>query len=99
MVSVSERVELPCNTSGTPPPTVTWTRDRRRINYRDDRFTQRDDGTLVIQNIEDRDQGVYVCTAENAVGKDSQSRLLRVQGKTLLIFAGFSDLEPNGTNL
>ncbi|XP_012942941.1 hemicentin-1 [Aplysia californica] len=79
VVSVGERVELPCVTSGSPAPTVTWTRDRRRIDFRDAKYILQSDGTLVIQEIQADDTGNYVCTAENNVGKDSQSRLLRVQ--------------------
>ncbi|GFO01498.1 hemicentin-1-like, partial [Plakobranchus ocellatus] len=79
VVSVGESVTLPCTTSGNPKPRIIWTRNRRRIDDRDPRYTIRQDGGLTLETITPQDTGNYVCTAENSVGKDSQSRLVRVQ--------------------
>ena len=52
VVSVGERVELPCIVTGSPQPSISWTKDRRRIDMRDARFIQQPDGNFVIRQIE-----------------------------------------------
>ncbi|XP_059151468.1 hemicentin-1-like [Physella acuta] len=78
-VSVGSNVALPCKTTGIPTPTINWTKDRRRIDFRSPKFKVEQDGRLFISNISAEDTGDYVCTAENSAGTDSQSRLVRVQ--------------------
>ncbi|KAH9500753.1 Hemicentin-1, partial [Bulinus truncatus] len=79
IVSVGERVTLPCKVSGSPAPTITWTKDRRRIDFRQAKYRIETSGGLLIDGISADDSGEYVCTADSDVGSDSQSRLLRVK--------------------
>ncbi|KAI8779431.1 hemicentin-1, partial [Biomphalaria glabrata] len=79
IVSVGERVTLPCKASGSPVPTILWTKDRRRIDPRIARIRVEPSGSLTIESITGDDTGEYTCTAESDVGTDSQSRLLRVK--------------------
>ncbi|KAK7094973.1 hypothetical protein V1264_006443 [Littorina saxatilis] len=85
VASVGDRTVLPCVTSGSPTPTITWHFDRRRINPRDPKYTIMEDGSLVINNVQEGDTGSYLCSAENDAGRDSQGRLLRVQVPPRLI--------------
>ncbi|KAK6167247.1 hypothetical protein SNE40_021325 [Patella caerulea] len=77
--TVGDRIELPCDVEGNPKPWIDWSRDGRRIDTREARFSILDNGSLVISDIQEDDTGRYVCSASNVAGRDSQSRLLRVQ--------------------
>ncbi|PVD21525.1 hypothetical protein C0Q70_17323 [Pomacea canaliculata] len=79
VASVGDRTVLPCVTTGNPLPTITWSFDRRPIDPRNSRYTVMEDGSLVINSVQEDDTGSYVCSAVNEVGRDSQSHLLRVQ--------------------
>jgi hypothetical protein len=52
IASVGDHTILPCVTSGVPTPDITWYFDRRRINPRDPKYRQREDGSLVITSVE-----------------------------------------------
>ena len=68
-------ISLECDVGGDPEPVFTWTReDGRRIE------TARTD-TLRLRKVMSDDEGVYQCTAENAVGSVSGSVSLIVHGE------------------
>ncbi|XP_067662288.1 hemicentin-1-like isoform X1 [Haliotis asinina] len=79
VVTVGDRATLPCEAGGRPAPRISWTRDGSWISSRDPKYTLTDEGSLIIERVEAEDTGSYVCTADNTAGRDSQSRLLRVQ--------------------
>lgn len=85
VVSVGDKMTLPCATSGNPKPSITWYYERRRIDPRDPKYTVMEDGSLVINSVQEEDTGSYVCSAQNIAGRDSQGRLLRVQVPPRLI--------------
>ncbi|KAL8608110.1 hypothetical protein ACOMHN_016565 [Nucella lapillus] len=85
IATVGDRTVIPCVSSGTPTPIITWYYDRRRINPRDPKYTMMEDGSLVINNVQERHIGSYICSAQNIAGRDSQGRLLRVQVPPRLI--------------
>ncbi|XP_014358826.2 hemicentin-1 isoform X2 [Papilio machaon] len=62
---------LPCEAKGNPKPTIIWTKDELRIPSGTYWHDIKDDGTLVIKNVDDITQGRYVCIAENSLGTDT----------------------------
>ncbi|KAK6168335.1 hypothetical protein SNE40_020892 [Patella caerulea] len=59
-------VELKCQATGDPKPTLEWRKEDGRIPY--GRARQLNDGTLRIEKVEASDDGTYVCVAENDAG-------------------------------
>ncbi|XP_022252996.1 Down syndrome cell adhesion molecule-like protein Dscam2 isoform X3 [Limulus polyphemus] len=69
-----ERVAIDCIAEGYPQPRISWKRplgsqlnDFREVypNYRTQVFSN---GTLMIQDLEDSDNGHYLCQASNGIG-------------------------------
>ena len=64
---------LPCNTfnkngffiraRGSPQPSITWLKDGHAMV--DPRFDIRPDGSLVVQNVTNNDEGTFLCVADN----------------------------------
>lgn len=76
--------QLHCVALGVPKPQVTWempdhsllsTGSEGRTYRREVLYPQ---GTLVIQNPQTSDSGIYKCTARNALGSDSATTYIRV---------------------
>ncbi|CAH2979360.1 unnamed protein product [Chilo suppressalis] len=63
---------IPCRATGNPKPEITWTRNGLNIAAGTEWYDIKDDGTLVIKNIDEMSGGIYVCKATNKVGEDSQ---------------------------
>ncbi|MGH0158162.1 UNVERIFIED_CONTAM: hypothetical protein FKN15_035156 [Acipenser sinensis] len=66
---------VPCEASGNPIPTITWTKVSSGTTLtmkakRGNRFEVFKNGTLSIQNVNVQDRGQYLCTAENQHGSD-----------------------------
>ncbi|XP_043926194.1 peroxidasin homolog isoform X2 [Protopterus annectens] len=63
-------VYFPCRAEGSPKPEIIWLRNNNEISMKDDsRLNLLEDGTLMIQNTRETDQGVYQCMAKNAAGE------------------------------
>ncbi|XP_048738673.2 neuroglian-like isoform X2 [Ostrea edulis] len=66
-----ESVKLPCRADGVPRPTYRWKRNGIDLNPsgNDNRFVQlSDEGTIVINAPEDKDEGIFQCIADNNFG-------------------------------
>nr|XP_012807460.2 hemicentin-2 [Jaculus jaculus] len=83
-------VSLPCNASGVPAPTITWTKETTTLTTRG-HYNMGRDGTLVISRPSPRDAGAYICTATNAVGFSSQEMRLSVNSKPTIKTNGSQD--------
>ncbi|KAK3104524.1 hypothetical protein FSP39_004009 [Pinctada imbricata] len=79
-VNVGERVEMECVVSGTPKPTVKWSRLDGPLPV----SSTVNDVYLVIPQVRLEDAGTYVCTAENVVGIDEQRVNLFVRARPII---------------
>lgn len=76
-------VVFPCDTTGDPPPQVTWQRNGRNI-YTNGHSSYKilDSGSLQLENVGPADYGMYHCTAKNEKGTvSSDTAHLQVEGK------------------
>lgn len=72
-----QKVELHCRANGHPFPTIQWDKDSVMDGFTSDRFSVNRNGTLIIENVQQADQGFYGCTAGNAGGfKRAEFRLV-----------------------
>uniref|UniRef100_A0A8C2DB68 receptor protein-tyrosine kinase n=1 Tax=Cyprinus carpio TaxID=7962 RepID=A0A8C2DB68_CYPCA len=71
-VNVSESTTLVCEVSGTPTPTVVWTKDNQTVMEGSGVILKRSNRVLTIQRVKKEDSGLYICTACNQQGCDSQ---------------------------
>ena len=74
---------LPCATSGTPKPIITWFRGEEEL----DSGAVQTDGRLAINvtaNEAARDSTVYYCVATNMVGPDS-STTARLRSRDVIV--------------
>ena len=55
-INEGDRLQLTCNASGRPTPTITWTKDGNQLSK-----------TVDIQKCKRSDGGKYVCRADNGV--------------------------------
>ncbi|XP_022085366.1 hemicentin-1-like isoform X2 [Acanthaster planci] len=76
-VNTGSVARLSCIIDGFPPPTITWEKDGQPIDT-SRRLSVEDDGTLVIQQVQESDSGQYVCTAINAVGHVTRTVVLTI---------------------
>ena len=77
-------ITIQCPTSGVPLPTVTWTKDGQEISSVG-RYKVKDDGSLVIGETGEDDNGQYTCTADSVAGKDNKSSMVQVIGKLMFM--------------
>ncbi|KAG1651176.1 Basement membrane-specific heparan sulfate proteoglycan core protein [Nymphon striatum] len=65
-------------TSGLPSPTVKWTRsDQRSLTDRSEILSG---GVIRFNKVTDDEQGIYICTAENAAGRITAEASLLITG-------------------
>nr|XP_036224307.1 Down syndrome cell adhesion molecule-like protein Dscam2 [Bactrocera oleae] len=81
---VKSIVTLPCRTSGTPTPQVSWYLDGMPIDVNEhERRNLSEAGTLTIADLlRNEDEGLYTCVASNRNGKSSWSGYLRLDTPT-----------------
>uniref|UniRef100_A0A0M3IPD8 Immunoglobulin I-set domain protein n=1 Tax=Ascaris lumbricoides TaxID=6252 RepID=A0A0M3IPD8_ASCLU len=80
-----DRIELRCFASANPPPVITWSRKGLAITDDTPGMHVTDDGTLVIESVENDDGGHYTCKASNAAGDVDKIIRLSVINGTLVI--------------
>ncbi|XP_032874052.1 muscle, skeletal receptor tyrosine-protein kinase isoform X2 [Amblyraja radiata] len=71
---VEEEASFLCAVDSNPTAEITWTRNNIPIRLFDTRYSIKENGQiLIILSVEDTDNGVYCCTANNGVGSSAQS--------------------------
>lgn len=64
-----DRLKLNCRATGLPTPQVTWIRSGRGFKNH----------TLVVNQVNKKDSGLYLCKAYNPAGEDSMKIFVRVE--------------------
>lgn len=78
--TLGSTVTIGCSSSGDPLPARIWLRNDSQLTT-GGRFQISSDGrTLTVINVEEGDEGVYMCQAFNEAGSDIDSVTLDVQG-------------------
>ncbi|KAK2835266.1 hypothetical protein Q5P01_015750 [Channa striata] len=79
-ITVNVQTTLSCEATGTPKPSVSWTKNGRVISTEQDQNMYRllSSGSLVIIAPTVEDSAVYKCVASNEAGEDSKSINLTV---------------------
>ncbi|XP_047379728.1 probable oxidoreductase PXDNL isoform X4 [Sciurus carolinensis] len=78
-VTSGHTVYFTCRAEGNPKPKIIWIHNNNSLDLEDDtRLNMFDDGTLMIRNTRESDQGVYQCMARNSAGEaKTQNAMLR----------------------
>ncbi|XP_037228342.1 BDNF/NT-3 growth factors receptor-like isoform X2 [Falco rusticolus] len=72
-----KNITLYCDTTGGPPPNVSWVLTNLVSNHESD--TSKNPASLTIKNVSSVDSGLWIsCVAENIVGEDQASAELTV---------------------
>ncbi|XP_027279680.1 hemicentin-2 isoform X2 [Cricetulus griseus] len=79
-VRLGEDVELRCQATGEPVPTIEWLRAGRPLQA-DRRLRTLPDGSLWLGHVEAGDAGAYECVAHNLLGSATAQALLAVRGE------------------
>lgn len=73
-------MEVECRIVGGPLPMITWHKDSiSLVDHR--RFTVRETGSLLIEDANDSDEGLYTCRGENSLGNTEQTTKLKLLSK------------------
>ncbi|KAM9476100.1 hemicentin-1 isoform 3-T3 [Clarias gariepinus] len=73
-------VSLPCDTTGFPKPSITWTKGDEPVSS-----LQQPDGSLLIISTTAADSGRYVCTASSTAGQSHREITLTVHSKPRIL--------------
>ena len=76
-----------CSVSGNPRPTIAWSKLNKQSVRRIPGISG---GTLLLKNVNERDPGVYRCSAENILGQAQAQAQLVVNGEAISYFIGIS---------
>jgi len=79
-----EKAILNCKVIGFPKPLVTWSNEKKNISVISD--------TLVIKVIDEEDEGMYTCHAQNSFSQQTKSFVIKVEeqfriSKTILFIS------------
>ncbi|KAK6632671.1 hypothetical protein RUM43_013441 [Polyplax serrata] len=82
-VLAGEEVQFQCKVEGEPFPTVLWRRDDGKMPTGRAQITR--DRSLLITHVSPEDEGIYICDAENVVGKITARASLTVHSPPIFI--------------
>ncbi|KAM9366485.1 LOW QUALITY PROTEIN: immunoglobulin superfamily DCC subclass member 3 [Symphorus nematophorus] len=76
-----------CQIHGLPEPVISWEKDRRPVDTKDERYTLLPTGVLQITGVREEDSGKFCCVAHNSAGvKHSAEALLSVSGSQSSVY-------------
>uniref|UniRef100_A0A673VJC2 Peroxidasin like n=1 Tax=Suricata suricatta TaxID=37032 RepID=A0A673VJC2_SURSU len=77
-VTSGNTVYFTCRAEGNPKPKIIWIHNNQSLDLDDTRLNMFADGTLMIRNTRESDQGEYQCMARNSAGEvRTQNAVLR----------------------
>ncbi|KAG1650913.1 Neogenin [Nymphon striatum] len=81
VIAEGETVTLECAANGNPKPSITWLKDGTTIDFLnlDSNYHRIGVGSLQIENIQESDEGTYMCRAENHEDSSDASADIIVQ--------------------
>ncbi|CAG5129711.1 unnamed protein product, partial [Candidula unifasciata] len=79
-IDIESNGSLPCQAIGRPLPKLSWRRGDGRPIDLNGRFRQLPSGSLEIMNIQQVDEGIYTCVAQNPFGIDEIAAYVSVTG-------------------
>lgn len=68
-VSFGENAVFTCVATGEPTPEILWLRDSEVIPLNENRYEIFDNGTLMVHEANENDDGLFECMAKNVAGK------------------------------
>lgn len=71
-------IQMPCRAEGSPKPDIKWLKDEEDMDS-SPRFDIRPDGSLVVQNVSEEDEGMYQCIADNGIERKSAHARLSIR--------------------
>lgn len=77
----SEFFVMHCSASGTPEPQISWSFNGHPLQDNTERVHMFENGTLVIYNPIEEDEGTYICEATNYLGSISTVANYKINGK------------------
>ena len=80
---IGDRVRFQCVVDGDPRPTLEWRKENGQLPGNRVEIDPQDN-SLIINNVEQSDDGVYVCESSNLIGNNSASASLIVHSKLKL---------------
>ena len=77
---INTRVEITCNPTGEPKPTISWLFGAMHLQG-NGKYRILPNGNLIIRNVTKDDSGEYTCKASNKLGEAYRKGFLNVLGK------------------
>jgi len=79
-------VELACEATGIPAPTLTWLKDGKELGRSARVFVSSGGNRIVVKSIVSADAGVYTCLFKNPVAQVSHDVRVVVKGQSHATF-------------
>lgn len=79
LADFGEKLVLPCDVVGIPPPHVTWFKNAEALDMTSEMYKMQEDNSLLIKRVVDT--AMYQCLASNKAGERSSYTWLRVKSK------------------
>lgn len=78
---VGSDITIPCEAKGNPKPDIFWLKGNLDVSVFGQRFEVLPNGFLKIVAVQEVDEDLYTCVANNAISRRSQPAYLTVTSK------------------